>query len=252
MQRVRPKRRTENAALCLIAATSILLHGGCKRLESTDTMNEGQELQLPVPIRSPAKDLSEATEVGVATGSSATGSSATGSSATGTSATGSSATGTSATAAMEVSAGREGLSNLDSPPLSRSRSEVGVTVEALAGLVVNVQKADPEGGIVKIAIFNSSDSFKQRDHPFRAADQQVLDGACRWHVPDLPVGEYAVAAFQDQNGNGQLDTGLFGIPLEPYGFSNHAPERIRPPSYEQAKIDYQGVVTEVVVHLRES
>jgi len=35
----------------------------------------------------------------------------------------------------------------------------------------------------------------------------------------LPPGRYAIQLFQDSNGNGQLDHGRRGIPLEPVGFS---------------------------------
>ncbi len=39
---------------------------------------------------------------------------------------------------------------------------------------------------------------------------------------DLDYGEYAIAVFQDVNGNGKLDTGgLLGMPREPYCFSNN-------------------------------
>ncbi|MGB4075389.1 DUF2141 domain-containing protein [Pseudomonas sp.] len=35
----------------------------------------------------------------------------------------------------------------------------------------------------------------------------------------LPPGRYAIQLFQDSNGNGRLDHGRRGIPLEPVGFS---------------------------------
>ena len=39
----------------------------------------------------------------------------------------------------------------------------------------------------------------------------------------LPPGDYAVAAFHDADGNGELGTNILGIPTEGYGFSNGAP-----------------------------
>lgn len=38
---------------------------------------------------------------------------------------------------------------------------------------------------------------------------------------DLPAGQYAISAFLDANGNGKLDTNMFGIPTERFGFSNN-------------------------------
>jgi uncharacterized protein (DUF2141 family) len=38
---------------------------------------------------------------------------------------------------------------------------------------------------------------------------------------DLPVGEYAIASFLDENGDEKLNTGFMGIPKERFGFSNN-------------------------------
>ena len=42
-------------------------------------------------------------------------------------------------------------------------------------------------------------------------------------LSELPPGRYAIQLFQDGNGNGQLDHGRRGIPLEPVGFSANPP-----------------------------
>lgn len=60
--------------------------------------------------------------------------------------------------------------------------------------------------------------------------------------PGLPEGEYAISAFQDLNGNSNLDRNPMGIPSEPYGFSNDATGNFGPPSFDAAKfkIDTQS------------
>jgi uncharacterized protein (DUF2141 family) len=52
---------------------------------------------------------------------------------------------------------------------------------------------------------------------------------------DIPFGEYAVKIFHDEDNNGELDAGFFGIPTEDYGFSNNAKASFGPPDYEDAK-----------------
>jgi uncharacterized protein (DUF2141 family) len=52
-----------------------------------------------------------------------------------------------------------------------------------------------------------------------AAD--VIDTGLEFTV-ELLEGEYAISLYHDVNGNNKLDTGLYGIPVEGYGFSNHA------------------------------
>lgn len=56
----------------------------------------------------------------------------------------------------------------------------------------------------------------------------------------LPEGFYALAIFQDLNGNGELDTKKFGIPAEPFAFSNAALRKFAPPYFEQAKFEISG------------
>lgn len=51
-------------------------------------------------------------------------------------------------------------------------------------------------------------------------------------VEKLPPGEYSVMLYQDENRNGQLDTGMFGVPKEPYGYSNDATGKMGPPEFK--------------------
>jgi len=53
---------------------------------------------------------------------------------------------------------------------------------------------------------------------------------------DLPVGQYAVSVFQDGNDNGRLDTNIFGIPRERFGFSNG----VRRPNFHASLFGFDG------------
>ena len=54
---------------------------------------------------------------------------------------------------------------------------------------------------------------------------------------DVAPGRYAVKLFHDRNGDGDLATNLFGIPSEPFGFSNNAPAQFGPPAFADAAFD---------------
>jgi uncharacterized protein (DUF2141 family) len=55
---------------------------------------------------------------------------------------------------------------------------------------------------------------------------------CMW----LPKpGAYAAVVYHDANANGDLDTGLLGIPTEGYGFSNNVRPVLKAPSFDSAK-----------------
>ena len=55
-------------------------------------------------------------------------------------------------------------------------------------------------------------------------------------LKDLPEGEYAVVAFHDENGNGELDRNVLGIPTEGHAFSNDATGRMGPPAFADAAV----------------
>ncbi len=65
-------------------------------------------------------------------------------------------------------------------------------------------------------------------------------GPARFAIRGLAPGTYAIAAFHDENDNGELDAGLLGIPTEGYGFSNDAPSTMGPASFEDAAFDLGG------------
>lgn len=70
-------------------------------------------------------------------------------------------------------------------------------------------------------------------------------GAMVFTFQNVPPGMYAIAAYHDVNGNGRMDTGMFGLPREPYGFSNDV-GRIAPPNFLNATFAVQSDVTVTV------
>ena len=74
-------------------------------------------------------------------------------------------------------------------------------------------------------------------------------GASTCAFDPIPAGTYAVACFHDENKNGRLDTGLFGIPTEGTVVSNHAKGFMGPPSFEKARFTFAGVPSELQLRM---
>ncbi len=62
----------------------------------------------------------------------------------------------------------------------------------------------------------------------------------------LPAGTYGAKVFHDVDGDGQMDTNPFGIPTEPYAFSNNAVGRMGPPEWDQARFAVEGAVAQTL------
>lgn len=73
--------------------------------------------------------------------------------------------------------------------------------------------------------------------------QNVLD------ISTLPNGVYAIAIYQDLNGNGKLDTNFFGIPKEPFGFSNNKVPIFSEPSFEQCRFQFNQEKQKISIKL---
>ena len=68
-------------------------------------------------------------------------------------------------------------------------------------------------------------------------------------IIDLPFGEYAIAGFQDLDGNGILSGNFLGIPREPVGFSGGAKVRFGPPKWNDAVFQFKKVNQKVLIYL---
>lgn len=60
-------------------------------------------------------------------------------------------------------------------------------------------------------------------------------------------GQYIVATYFDANGNRTMDRGLFGIPREPYAFSNNVRNRFSEPDLSDQRFGHPGRLQELAL-----
>lgn len=106
-------------------------------------------------------------------------------------------------------------------------------------LVIEIEGAKPSKGQVMISVFDDPSTYMKR--PIIELTQAVdVSGAAQVLVTDLAPGSYAVAVVYDRDSDGELDTGLFGIPTEKVGFSNNAKGRMGPAPWEKARFEHSA------------
>ncbi len=107
-----------------------------------------------------------------------------------------------------------------------------------ADLAVEVQGIRSGDGRLFVAVHSpeTREAFPAGAGMVAALQQSARVGTIRFVLRDLPPGRYAVAAFHDENGNGDLDTNLLGIPSEGTGFANDPPSSFGPPDFESAAV----------------
>ena len=104
-----------------------------------------------------------------------------------------------------------------------------------ADLTVRIEGVRSADGDIRVALHRRADGV---DFPDSAG---ILKAAMRpagkagdLVFADLAPGDYAVAAFHDEDRDGDLNTNLLGMPTEGYGFSNEARGTFGPPGFDAA------------------
>lgn len=105
-------------------------------------------------------------------------------------------------------------------------------------------------GQIRLAVYDSAKGFSQQK-PIRSAVHSVADKSTALSI-ELPApGHYVLAAFHDVNGNGVLDTNLFGAPTEPYGFTQAPPSKWRAPLFTEVASWFAAGPVELEIDLKQ-
>ena len=119
--------------------------------------------------------------------------------------------------------------------MSESIHAGGKSAGALSVRVVGLKN---NNGVVYVTLFNSKESYIK--HKYKEIAIKPVDNEAVGSFEKLSFGEYAISVIHDQNGNGKLDSNIFRIPKEPYGFSNNAAATFGPPGFEESAFAFNS------------
>lgn len=102
-----------------------------------------------------------------------------------------------------------------------------------ASLTVTFTGLEPKG-VINLVLVNSAEGYGDKAAPVAMVQLPVNAASASRTFEGLAPGRYAVKAFHDVDGDGKMATNPFGIPTEPYGFSNNARGAMGPPKWEDA------------------
>ncbi|MEO1487101.1 MAG: DUF2141 domain-containing protein [Bacteroidota bacterium] len=95
------------------------------------------------------------------------------------------------------------------------------TSEQTSSITVKVSNIEKVEGPIYFMLYKSKDGFpSDQTKAYRQGKVTHYGTEATFTFDNLPVGEYAVAFFQDENNNGKLDSNFLGIPKESVGASN--------------------------------
>ncbi|WP_209331935.1 DUF2141 domain-containing protein [Lunatimonas salinarum] len=106
-------------------------------------------------------------------------------------------------------------------------------------------------GTVHVLLFNQPDGFPNTpSKAYRSFKVPISNGKADLSIKGLPVGIYAISTFHDHDGDGLFRTGPFGIPKDPYGFSNDVRGVFGPPAFEKAAFTLKEAPRKMSIRMR--
>ena len=101
-------------------------------------------------------------------------------------------------------------------------------------LTVEVHNVRVFTGAVYVAIFKPGKDFPEG----KPIEGKKVDASHeRVQIAfSVEPGEYAIAVYHDENSNGKMDKRIFGIPKEPFGFSNDFRPKLSAPKFSDCEV----------------
>lgn len=106
-------------------------------------------------------------------------------------------------------------------------------------------------GKVLLSLFSGPEGFPSKGEKALVAILEITpEKEARHRFVGVKPGVYAAVFLHDENDNGKLDTGAFGIPKEGFGTSNDPRVRMGPPRFKDAAFAITGAGAEREVTIK--
>lgn len=104
-----------------------------------------------------------------------------------------------------------------------------------APLTVTVDDIQSQTGTIHVGLYDAAGY--EGGEAISGATIEVDAATASATIEGLEPGEYGIKLYHDVDGNGDMNTNPFGMPIEPYAFSNNAKGRFGPASWAEAKFE---------------
>ena len=109
-----------------------------------------------------------------------------------------------------------------------------------ATLTVTLSGVKTATGAVMMSLAGSPEAYDGKAAQAGQAMIPVVGTSVSYTFTGLTPGRYAIKAFHDVNGDGKMGANPFGIPTEPYAFSNNAVGGMGPAKWDAASFDVKA------------
>ena len=112
----------------------------------------------------------------------------------------------------------------------------GITVAQESTLLVELTGIKHERGSLRVGLYSDSKSFRKEAQAVSVQQVAARPGVVTVRFSAPAPGRYAVMAYHDEDGNGELNRRFGMFPTEGYGLSNN-PIISGPPAFEDSAFE---------------
>ena len=110
---------------------------------------------------------------------------------------------------------------------------------------VIIPNVEHDRGYIDVKIYDSKESFLKEGEAVETVRKKVNKGEVVVPLTKIHEGQIAIVVYHDEDGDGELKTGLFWRPKEGFAFSNNYSPK-GPPKFKKAAIILEhGVPVEI-------
>jgi len=117
-----------------------------------------------------------------------------------------------------------------------SASAVGSALAQQTTLEVDLTGIQHANGAVRVGLYQDAKTFRKEAQAVAVQQVAATAGTVTVSFGALPPGRYAIMAYHDEDGNGELNRRFGMFPTEGYGLSNN-PTVSGPPAFEDSAFD---------------
>ena len=99
-----------------------------------------------------------------------------------------------------------------------------------------IQGVEHEEGKIDVKIYNDKKTFLKEELTVETIRKKPTKGETIIPITKVHEGQIAIVVYHDEDGNGELKTGLFWRPKEGFAFSNNYTPK-GPPKFKKAAIE---------------
>ena len=126
---------------------------------------------------------------------------------------------------------------------------LGARSAAAADLTVNVEEIRNDHGRVYVTLFNGASTWLDGKQSTQDDSVPAHPGRVSVTFHNVPPGRYGAVVFHDENGNGEMDYDLIGLPTEGFAFSNQARPFLSAPSFDRCAFEIGGQNAQISIKM---